>query len=505
MPTHDVAALSDLPDGLTKAEAGDRALLLIREGDTVRAFTHECPHLGLPLSKGVVRDGVLICPFHHACFDARTGAQAEPPGHGDLARFEVTLRDGRVLVDVPEDAPAHPLPEAARLGADPRRMVVAGAGAAGHAAVVALREAGFEGTIELIAPHGRPYDRTMLSKAVLAAGKPVEELALDPAPEVIGVVHIDDRVTAVEPGRVTLASGGARAFDALLLAPGGAPRGLDLPGEDLAGIHRLRDAAQAERIAAALEGARRAVVIGGGFIGLEAVAALLSRGLDVTLATRDALPLRKMAGERVARVMLDELVEKGLTHLPETEAARFDGSNRVSSVVWADGGRTEADLVLVAVGVTPRTADIAGLPLQDDGGVSVGADLSVPGLPGVHVAGDCAEAPTPFGRYRIEHWRVAMQHGRRAALAMLGEAPEGADIPFFWTALARQYRYLGHAEDWDALVLDGDPSGPFLARYGAQGQTMAALTAGRDADLAALHLEMRAAGGPVPMPPEAAE
>ena len=498
MPIHDVAALTDIPQGPSKAEAGDRAVLLIRDGDEVRAFTHECPHLKLPLSKGVVRDGVLICPFHHACFDARTGAQAEPPGHGDLARFEVTLRDGRVLVDVPDGAEPHPKPAAATVGADPRRIVLVGAGAVGHTAATTLRERGFQGTIEMIAPSRAPYDRTMLSKAVLGGGKDVADLTLDPEPELIGVVRIDDVATAVSPGRVTLASGGTRAFDACLVAPGGAPRGLDLPGEDMEGVHRLRDATQAEALAAALEGARRAVVIGGGFIGLEAAASLLKRGLEVTLATRDAVPLGRIAGERIARQMVAELAEQGLRHLPETEAARIEGANRVSSVVWTDGGATEADLVLVAVGVSPRTRDIAGLPHDEDGGVSVGADLAVPGLAGVHVGGDCARAPTPFGRFRIEHWRVAMQHGRRAALAMLGEDPGPDDIPFFWTALARQYRYLGHAEDWDDLALDGTPDAAFLARYVADGRVMAALTAGKDAELAELHLRMRAAGGPVP-------
>ncbi|KIT14864.1 FAD-dependent oxidoreductase [Jannaschia aquimarina] len=498
MPEHDVAALSDIPDGLSKVEAGDRAMLLVRQGDDVRAFTHECPHLGLPLSKGVLRDGTVICPFHHACFDAATGQQAEPPGHGDLARFAVALRDGRVLVDVPDGIDPHPLPDTATPGPDARRMVVVGAGAAAHACVAALREEGFDGAIEMIAPNGPPLDRTMLSKAVLTGGKQVEDLTLRPTIKGLNVVHVEDRVTAVSEGRLTLASGGTRAFDGLLVAPGGLPRGLDLPGEDLPGIYRLRDGDQATALAEAAEGASRAVVIGGGFIGLEAALSLSKRGVKVTLATREALPLARIVGEEIARLILSEVKEAGIHHTPRTEARLFHGTDRVTAVELKDGGRTETDLVLVAVGVSPATAGIEGLPLDDDGGVSVGPDLSVPGLAGVHVAGDCASTPTPFGPARIEHWRVACQHGKRAARAMLGHRADPADIPFFWTALARQYRYLGHATDWDEIRIDGDPSGPFMARYVKEGQVIAALTAGRDADLADLHLQMRAAGGPVP-------
>lgn len=498
MPEHDVAALSDLPEGQpVKVEAGDRALVVIRRGEDVSALTHECPHLGLPLSKGVVRGDTLMCAFHHACFDIRTGAQAEPPGHGDLQRFASVIRDGRVIVDVPEDAPAHPVPARAEGGIDGRTVLIAGAGCAAHEAAATLREEGFAGTVAMIAPDGPPLDRTMLSKAVLAGGKSVDDLPLAPDLAALDVALTDDRVVAVEPGRVRLASGGTRAFDALLVAPGGTPRSLGLEGEALPGVHVLRSGPQAEALAADAGHARSAVVIGGGFIGLEGALSLGKRGLSVTLATREARPLAKIVGDDVADAIMAELREAGVAHRPETEAARFTGNGRVAGVEWKDGGGAPADLVLMAVGVTPATAEIDGLPTEDDGGVAVGPDLSVPGLDGVWVAGDCARAPTPFGPARIEHWRVAAQHGRRAARAILGLEAEGADIPFFWSALGRQYRYLGHAEGFDRIDLDGDPRGAFVARYLSDGRVVAALTAGRDADLAGMHLRMREIGGPL--------
>lgn len=499
MPEYDVAALADLiEDTPVKVAAGGRDLVLVRQAGTVHALTHECPHLGLPLSKGVVSGDELMCPFHHACFRLSTGGQTQPPGQGDLARFATAIRDGRVVVDVPDDAPAHVHPRVAQLGPDGRRFVLAGAGAAAHRAAMTLRADGFTGVIEMIAPLGPPRDRTMLSKAVLTGDRSIDDLTLVPEPEAIGVVRIEDRVVAVAPGRVTLAGGGTRAFDRLLVAPGGRPLRLDVPGADLGGIHHLRNAEQARLLAEAIAGARRAVVVGGGFIGAEAAFSLTKRGLAVEIVDRNPLPMRRLLGDRVATVVRDELRGAGIVYRPETEVSSFDGDGQVDAVRLSDGGRIEADLVLVAIGVAPRTTEIDGLPVRDGGGVAVAADLSVPGLDGVHVAGDCAFAPTPFGAAQIEHWRVAQQHGIRAARAMLGRDPADADIPFFWTALARQYRYVGHAEDWDDIAFDGDPDGPFVARYVKDGRVLAALGAGRDRDLASIHVEMRAAGGPIP-------
>ncbi|WP_299817770.1 FAD-dependent oxidoreductase [uncultured Jannaschia sp.] len=503
MPRFDTAALGDIPeDTPVKASAGETDLVLVREGDAVRAFTHACPHLGLPLSKGVVRDGTLICAFHHACFDTRTGQQAQPPGHGDLRRYDVTVEDGRVWVDVPDDEVApHPLPVHARRGLDPRRFVVVGSGAAGEACALALREQGFEGQVEMISPETRaPYDRTALSKAVLAGGKSVDALTLEAADALAArdVTRIAGTASAIEGNFVVLEDGGRHAFDAVFLAPGGAPIRPDLPGADLPGVHTLRSAEDGQRIAGAAAGASKAVLVGGGFIGLEAALSLAKRGIDVTVVVRGAVPLAKVLGERIGRAIAAELEAKGVRVQTGANVARIEGTDRATGVALEDGTRREADLVLLAVGVCPATGAIEGLPREENGAVTVATDLSVPGLDGVFVGGDCAVAPTPFGPARIEHWRVARQHGIRAARAMLGKPAAPDDIPFFWTALGRQYRYVGHAEGWDDVFFDGDPAEAFLARYVKNGRIMAAVGAGRDADLARLHLDMKAAGGPLP-------
>ncbi|MEM7491110.1 MAG: FAD-dependent oxidoreductase [Pseudomonadota bacterium] len=496
MPTLTLA-LSDIPEGVPhKPDGAD--ILLIRQGAQVTALAPTCPHLGLPLAKGVVRDGTLICAFHHACFDARTGRQTQPPGHGDLRRYDVTVDGDTVTVQVTEDDP-HPMPAHTTQKVDPRRFVIAGSGAAAHACALTLREEGFEGAIEVISPDGAPYDRTMLSKAVLSGDKDPAELTLTPLDALAArdIALIPGEVTRIEPARLHLKDGGTRAYDALLVAPGGRPNRLDVPGAGLPGIHLLRSAGQAAALAQAAADAQRAVVVGAGFIGMEGALSLAKRGLQVTVALPQDLPLANIVGDDVARAIMAEHRDAGVTFETGAEVVGFDGDEALRNVRLGDGRTLDADLALVAIGVTPATGGIEGLAHDDDGGVTVGPDLAASGLPHVFVAGDAARVPTPFGPARIEHWRVAQQHGKAAARAMLGQTP-APDIPFFWTALARQYRYLGHAEGWDDILLDGDPSGPFLARYVKDGQVMAALTAGRDAELARMHLAMVEAGGPLP-------
>jgi NADPH-dependent 2,4-dienoyl-CoA reductase/sulfur reductase-like enzyme len=241
------------------------------------------------------------------------------------------------------------------------------------------------------------------------------------------------------------------------------------------------------------------MIVGGGFIGLEGAISLAGRGIDVTVVLREDVPLSRVVGPDIGRAIQTETEGKGIRFITGAALSAVTGEDRATGVRLEGGEEIGADLVILATGIAPATTAIEGLPLDEDGGVSVGPELAVPGLDRVHVAGDAARVPTPFGTARIEHWRVAQQHGRRAARAMLGHAPDATDIPFFWTALGRQYRYVGHSEDWDRVEIDGDPSGPFVARYVRGGRVMAALGAGRDAELARLHLDMVAAAGPIPL------
>lgn len=509
MARHDIGALDDFPQGRpAKVEAGETPLLIVRRGDDVNALSHACPHYGLPLSKGHLDGDRLICAFHHACFDVSTGRQTEPPGHGNLRRYDVAIEDGRVIVDVPPAAEPHPAPPHARRGGDVRRVVIVGAGAAGDAAAHELRDGGFCGAIEMVSPEAAPpYDRTLLSKAVLAGSDPPREVTItDRAALAARDVHlVQDRAEAVDPAarQVRLRHGGPRSFDACLVAPGGVPRRLGLPGEDLPGVHLLRSRLQAEELARAAAAASRAVLVGSGFIGLEAALGLARRGIEVTVVTRHPAPLAQIVGERAGRAIRREHEEAGVRFV-EGEAAAFEGAGgRLGSVRLADGSRLRADIAVVAVGIRPATGAIGGLDTAGDGGVRVGADLSVPGGSGrLFVGGDCAIVPTAWGQVRIEHWRVARQHGVRAARAILGQQAGPPGVPFFWTALGRQYRYVGHAGSWDEIVFDGAPEeGPFVASYLRDGRVAARFGAGRDGEIAATHAAMLREGGPLRAPP----
>ena len=503
MARHDIGAISDLEENRPlKVMAGETAILVIRRGDEVTALAHACPHFGLPLSKGHLDGDRLICAFHHACFDVSSGRQTQPPGHGDLRRYDVEIRDGHALVEVPEEADTHPAPAHVRRRDETRRVVIAGTGAAADACALTLREEGFEGSIEMISPEGQPpYDRTLLSKAVLASGEVPRHLTLTP-PEALAERDIDlieGRVAKIDVAsrEVQTETGATHGYDALVIATGGTANRLDLPGADLGGLHYLRSRAQAETLAAAAGHASRAVLVGGGFIGMEAALSLAKRGLEVTVLLREEVPLAKIVGEEVGRAIRAEHEAKGVRFVTGAQVAGFEGDGRVEAVRLENGDRIETDLALLAIGVRPAT-DIEGLSADEDGGLRTGPDLAVEGMQGVYAAGDVARVPGPWGPVRIEHWRVARQHGARIARAIMGRDTGEVDVPFFWTALGRQYRYLGHAEGWDEIRMDGAPDGDFVARYVKDGRVMALLGAGRDAEIARAHAEMIRAGGPLP-------
>ncbi len=508
MSEYDVGPLADLTENaLVKAEAGDAnadgtVLLLIRRGDEVIALQHACSHFKLPLSKGHLDGDRLVCAFHHAAFDVKTGAQLEPPGCRGIRRYETRIADGRVLVTVPEGADPHPLPEMVGQGADDRHFVILGAGAAGDAAALALRQEGFSGRLTLVTQETeRPYDRTLLSKAALKKGALPDGLPLEKADVYASAdiaIETGRRVSAVDVAarRITFTGGDTLGYDAALVALGGEARRMGVEGESLPGVFSLRSKDDAAAIAQASGTAKRVVIVGGGFIGLEAAVALSDRdGLHVTVAMPDDVPLAKVVGPRIGRQLMAEIEEAGVTFATGAKAASFEGEERLERVRMEDGTAIEADMALVAIGIVPAPQSVEGLPANEDGSLSVGADMAVEGAPGLWAAGDVASFPSRWGRVRIEHWRLARQLGAVAASAMMGQPSAYEDVPFFWTALTRQLRYTGHAEDWDEIVYDGVPEdGPFVAAYVKDGRIMAALGAGRDPDIARIEARMRREG-----------
>lgn len=494
MAEQEVARLADLPEGGMRAvEAGGQKIVLVRWQGEVHALQGECPHAGAPLAEGAVCNGHLVCPWHMGTFRIADGGLVEPPPMQALRRYPVRVDGDAVLVDL-EPLPA--APAAVWRPDDARVMLLLGSGAAAAMAAVTLREAGFGGRVVMVGPAAEePIDRTLLSKMALAGQWKLEDLPLWDADAVarLGVERIVGAVAAMEAGsgRVRLSDGQAIEYDAALIATGAEPRRLDVPGADLPGVFTLRRRDDLAAILAAAEQGGPAVVLGTSFIGMEAASALRQRGIEVAVAGPETAPFARPFGPAVSDALVGLHRSNGVALHLGRQVARLEGGDAVEAVVLDDGTRLPARLVLLGIGVRPVTGFLRGVELQDDGGVVVDAQLSV--APGVFAAGDVAAFPYRGGRARIEHWRLAQQHGRVAARNMLGQGEAFDRVPFFWTEQhGKVLNYLGHTATWDEIVVDGDVAAfEFVSYYVKSGRVAAVLSCGRDGATALLAELMR--------------
>jgi 3-phenylpropionate/trans-cinnamate dioxygenase ferredoxin reductase subunit len=324
--------------------------------------------------------------------------------------------------------------------ADNRTFVIVGAGLAGAKAAETLRTDGFTGRVVLLgSEEERPYERPPLSKGLLLGTAERDTVyAHDPAfyPEHDVELRTGCTVTAIDRAarRVRLAGGGEVGYDKLLLATGATPRGLPVPGSDLEGVLRLRTLADSVRIAEAVADGTRLVVIGAGWIGLEVAAAARARGATVTVVETADLPLQRVLGDRLAQAFADLHREHGVVFHFGARTRELIGSGRVSQVVLDDGTVLDADVVLIAVGVTPETRLAEQASLRVDNGILVDSRLGTDD-PDVFAAGDVANIDHPVlgARVRVEHWSTALHSGPAAARAMLGHDVSYDHLPYFFT------------------------------------------------------------------------
>jgi len=496
-----VARIDELADGTVhEVVVGGKRVVLVRRGESVRAFAARCPHYGVSLGKGMLHDGRLVCAGHQAVFAADDGHLLEPPAFDCPARFEARVVDGDVFVDRPDDAPSAVPPPMADFDpvADGRTFAMIGGGGVAAAAVETLRVEGFQGRIVVIDEGERwPYDRPNLSKDFLTGELDPQWLPLRPASfyEKHGIERLRARVCTFDmPSRVVQLDDGTTVVpDAVLLAPGAAPRTLEVPGADAHGIFTLRSWDDAERLRTAAAAADRVVIVGGGFLGLEAAAALTERGLRVTVVGRDEAILARVFGTSVGDALRQVHEQRGTRFRLGRTVREVHGGAAVKAVVLDDGSEMPADLVVVAVGVRPATAFVHGVTLNLDGAVEVDDRLRV--APGVWAGGDAVRYPEPHIRQavRIEHWRLALQHGRAAARNMAGRDEPFRGVPFFWT---RQHdvslEYAGAGQGWEDIIVSGDIENlDFVALY-ARGSRLLAAAGTRTPQIAAFAELMRA-------------
>jgi apoptosis-inducing factor 3 len=481
-------------DGMLAGQVDEEPVLLVSSGGELFAVGATCTHYSGPLGEGIVADGTVRCPWHHACFSLRTGEAVRAPALDPIRCWAVERQDGRVRVT--HKLPQRETPRPAAASASRAAMVIVGAGAAGNAAAEMLRRRGHQGRIVMIGGEpDRPYDRPNLSKDYLAGSAQEEWIPLR-SREFYGERGIElllgTAVAALDPEArlVRLEGGRTVEYDRLLLATGAEPVRLDSKFHALPHVYTLRSLADCRAIIAAAGKARRAVIVGSSFIGLEVAASLRKRGLEVTVVSRDSVPFERTLGSDVGRFLQSVHEANGVTfHLAQTVR---DVS--ASAVTLDNGTVVPAELVVVGIGVRPAVnlAKQAGLAI--DNGVLVDGYLET-SRAGVFAAGDIASWPDSRSgrRLRVEHWVVAERQGQAAARNMLGEGLRYDDVPFFWTwHHDAALNYVGHHDPSARVTITGslaDRDARVMYREGEKVSAVATVGRDRESLLAELALE----------------
>jgi apoptosis-inducing factor 3 len=479
--------IDGLPDGgMIQGKVGGTDVVLVRRGGEFFAVGASCPHYGGPLVQGLVLGDELRCPLHHACFSLRTGEALRAPAFDAIPCWRVERIGENVFVREQLPAPIRKqTPGSLESRKHPASVVIVGGGAAGLAAADMLRREGYDKPVTIIsADDSPPYDRPNLSKDYLAGTAPDEWIPLR-SPDFYTERQIDlvlnSRVASLDAKqkRIQLEHGKIYDFGALLLATGADPVKLPVPGASDSQLHYLRTFADSRTLARKAASAKQVVVVGASFIALEVAASLRARGVAVHVVAPEQQPLVRVMGSEVGRFIRGLHEAQGVVfHLGET-VARVDRRNTTLS----GGVVLDADFLVLGVGVRPSLALAEQAGLRVDRGIVVDEYLET-SAPGIFAAGDIARWPDPHsgGLVRIEHWVVAQRQGQVAARNILGRRERFDAVPFFWT---QQYgvsiKYVGHAEKWDAVDINGSLEAKDCSvTYKLAGRTLAVATISRD-------------------------
>lgn len=362
-------------------------------------------------------------------------------------------------------------------------IVIVGGGHGGAQAAIALRQAKFEGSIAMIGEEAElPYERPPLSKEYLQGEKSFERILIRPAgfwEERQVAMLTGRRVVAVDPAahRVTTDDGATIGYGKLIWATGGAARRIGCAGHDLIGVHTVRTRADADRMIAELDGVREAVVIGGGYIGLEAAAALVKAGKHVVLLEALDRVLARVAGEALSRFYEDEHRAHGVDVRLNAAVDCIEGTDRVTGVRMADGSVIPAQMVIVGIGIVPAVEPLIAAGAAGGNGVAVDAQCRT-SLPDIFAIGDCALHANRFAGdqpVRVESVQNANDQATLVAKTIAGQDLAYDAVPWFWS---NQYdlklQTVGLSIGHDAAILRGDPaSRSFSIVYLKQGRVIA--------------------------------
>ena len=517
---------SDIQSGGMKSykQADDSIILITRDEDTFHAFDGKCPHAGADLGNGLRCGHRVVCPWHHATFDSRDGMLLEPIAIEGLTQYQLTNDGDSVTVDTSNKI--NQKVENDKL--TDTHTIIVGGGGAGFMTANQLRQTGYGGKITLISADDKaPYNRPLLSKAFLAGNMPEEKLLLGGAEWASNNdidLRLNQTVSEVLPNESTIViaddSGNSerQTADFLVVATGASANVPPIKGADLDGVYTLRSMEDAKLIKAASHD-QRVVIVGTGFIGMEVASALAQAGTtaSITVIGQDNRVMGNIVSETVSNALIKLHEDKGINFIfdatvneitevkrvvnPSEDEEENQTFSQVGGVTLANGEHIDADIVILGTGVSPRTALLNEVNYPD--GVQVDSHLQL--RDGVYALGDIAKTSGQMGRMRIEHWRVAMQHGMVTAAAILNDDSVDsleARIPFFWTMqYGKSLRYSGHAATPEHNILFGTPDTLDYIEYyfddtGEDSRATAASTLGRDKELVAFSELLRRGHAP---------
>ena len=494
--------VDQINDGEMKAVEIDKEnkILITKVNNKIFAIGSNCTHYGAPLDEGVLFEDKIICPWHHACFSAKNGDLIEPPALDSLPNYEVKIKNDEIIVMLPEELKASRTPSMSKR--DKGNLVtnvIIGGGAAGNSAAQAMREAGYTGGITIITQENRiPYDRPNLSKDYLSGEAEEEWMPLRPKEfyddNDINIVY-QEKVAGINKAKkvVILENEDEISYNKLLIASGGSPIKLNIPGSNLTNIFYLRSHDDSDNIIEAANNESKIAIIGSSFIALEAADSLRKRlNADITVIGLEDVPFKNVFGEEIGN-MIKSLHEKnGIKFKLKNGAEKFEGKTKVEKVILKNGESLDVDIVLVGIGVKPATSFMSDFDLGKNGSINVNKYFEVE--ENIYAAGDIVNFHNSVTntQMRIEHWRTAEQQGRIAGFNMAGVKTEFKSVPFFWTAQAgTTLRYVGHAEKWNDIIIWGDiKSQKFISFYFQDDMLLAAAACGNNKEMDAIEALM---------------
>lgn len=497
----------------------DSIILITRDDSTFRAFDGKCPHAGADLGTGLRCGNRVICPWHHATFDSSDGALLEPIATTGLTQYQVIDNGDSLTVDasakIDKQVENDKLPDT--------HTIIVGGGGAGFMTAHQLRNTGYGGKITLVSAEDKaPYNRPLLSKAFLAGNMPEEKLLLGGTDwaskhdielrlkQTVSEVLLNERSIVI-----TDEKGDSNKLTAefLVVATGAEPKIPPIKGATLDGVYTLRSMDDAKLIKAASHD-QRVVIVGTGFIGMEVASALAQSGTtaSITVIGQDHRVMGNIVSETVSNALIKLHKENGVEFVFDASVAEItaaknttdngeDNFSQVSGVKLANGKQIDADIVILGTGVAPRIELLQNTNHPD--GVQVDEHLQL--RDDVYALGDIAKAPSQLGRMRIEHWRVALQHGMVTAAAILKDDNVKSlqeRIPFFWTMqYGKSLRYSGHAATPDHGILMGSADSFNYIEYyfddeDENTRASAASSLGRDKELVAFSELLRQGHAP---------